>query len=321
MFRLSASPFAVRRRVWAVALSGCCALSPGAGLALDAAAQDGPDKLPVAPPYASAREALTNGLSDLQAGNLKGSLDALNYAADGGEPLAMWKLGHMYLRGEGGVAKDDVKAFRYFDALVRAYDEDKADRSVLGATANAFVAVAQYQLNGIPGSDVRPDPERALTLLQYAATNFKSTDAQFDLGRLYLDGTAVTAKDPVRAARWLALAASKGHRGAEATFGHLLFAGLGVPVQRARGLKWEILAKSGAQGPHDAWIVEGFAKDWALAGEDDREMALAYVSDGKLDDEIAGAQKAKEPMALGAIGPLPAPPAATAAASVSAEAK
>jgi len=315
MSLLSASPSAVRRRVWALALSGLCALAPNAARALDGATPDAPDKLPAPPAYASARQALDLGLTDLKAGDLKGSLDALNYAADGGDPLAMWKLGHMYLHGEAGLAKDDVKAFRYFDALVRAYDEDKFDRNMIGAMANAFVAVAQYQLAGIAGSDVRPDPERALTLLQYAATVFKSTDAQFALGRLYLGGTAVTEKDPIRAARWLALAATKGHRGAEATFGHVLFAGLGVPVQRARGLKWEILAKNGALAPHDQWIIDGFAKDWTLAGENDREMALAYVAEGKLDDETAAAlkaQKATEPMSLGAVGPLPVPAAAAA---------
>ena len=315
MSLLSASTYAVRRRVWAVALSGLCALAPCAAFALDGATQDAPNKLPAPPAYASARQALDLGLTDLKAGDLKASLDALNYAADGGDPLAMWKLGHMYLHGEAGLAKDDLKAFHYFDALVRAYDEDKFDRNMVGAMANAFVAVAQYHLVGIPGSGVRLDSERALTLLQYAATVFKSTDAQFDLGRLYLGGTAVTEKDPIRAARWLALAATKGHRGAEATFGHLLFAGLGVPVQRARGLKWEILAKNGALAPHDQWIVDGFAKDWSQAGENDREMALAYVAEGKLDDETPVAQKGKAPMPLGAIGPLSMPAAAGAPAA------
>ena len=293
MSLLSASPSAVRRRVWALALSGLCALAPNAARALDGATPDAPDKLPAPPAYASARQALDLGLTDLKAGDLKGSLDALNYAADGGDPLAMWKLGHMYLRGEAGLAKDDVKAFRYFDALVRAYDEDKFDRNMIGAMANAFVAVAQYQLAGIAGSDVRPDPERALTLLQYAATVFKSTDAQFALGRLYLGGTAVTEKDPIRAA----MALGGGQR------------------QPARGLKWEILAKNGALAPHDQWIIDGFAKDWTLAGENDREMALAYVAEGKLDDETAAAlkaQKATEPMSLGAVGPLPVPAAAAA---------
>ncbi len=296
----------ILRRLRLALLAGVACLAAAPALALDGQPANGPDKLLVAP-YADARQALDAGLTDLAAGDTKGSLKALNYAADGGEPLAMWKLGRMYSRGEDGVQRDDLQAYRYFDALVRGFDEDKIDARSLGAVVNGFIALAQYQLTGIPGSDVRADPEHALTLLQFAATNFKSTEAQFGLGNLYLNGAGAIAKDPVRAARWLALAASKGHKGAQATFGHLLFAGLGVPVQRARGLRWEMQAKAGAQPAKDDWIREGFARDWAQAGEDDREMALAYLGDAKPDDPTALAAKPGVPMSL-------LPPAAMAAA-------
>ena len=252
MVHFVASKFVMLRWVSALGI-GCMAAACGPALALDGNAPDGPDKLPPHV-FASPREALDDGINDLQAGNMPASLQALNYAADGGEPLALWRLGHIYQRGEGGVSQDDIKAYRYFDTLVRNFDEDKYDPHFASAIANAFVMVAQYQLTGIAGTDVRVDTERALTLLQFAATEFKSTDAEFALGRLYLDGTATTTRDPVRAARWLSLAATKGHKGAAATFGHLLFAGDGVPAQRARGLKWEIVAKNAAQSPHDDWI-------------------------------------------------------------------
>ena len=36
----------------------------------------------------------------------------------------------------------------------------------VAAIANAFVAVGVYSLNGIPNSEIKPDPERALELLR-----------------------------------------------------------------------------------------------------------------------------------------------------------
>jgi hypothetical protein len=192
----------------------------------------------------------------------------------------------MYESGTDGVQRDDVKAYRYFDALIRGYDEDRADPQSLGAVASAVVSLAQYELTGIAGSDVRPDPERAMNMLQYAATSFKSTEAQFRLGRIYLDGTAVTSKDVVRAARWLALAANKDHRGAEATLGHMMFTGQGMSTQHARGLAWEMRGLNGAQGAKDDWIRETYARDYAAASPDDREMAKGYYSFFKPGDRI-----------------------------------
>ena len=56
--------------------------------------------------------------------------------------------------------------------MVEDYDEDQPDRRNLSAISNAFVAVGVYCLNGIPNSEVRPDPQRAHELFQYAATIF-----------------------------------------------------------------------------------------------------------------------------------------------------
>ncbi len=95
---------------------------------------------------------------------------------------------------------------------------------------------------------------------------------------MYMDGAAGLARNNMRAARWLALAADKGHHPAQALLGHLLFLGEGVPRQRARGLMWLTIAKNGAQGAKDEWIRELEAKDFAAASDDDREVATAYLS-------------------------------------------
>ena len=63
----------------------------------------------------------------------------------------------MYADGQG-VPQDDLKAYHYFNQMVEDYDEDQPDRRNQGAISNAFVAVGVYCLNGIPNSEVRPDP-------------------------------------------------------------------------------------------------------------------------------------------------------------------
>jgi len=255
---------------------GVVGLAPVAAFALDGDKSVNPGKIPVQT-FASVQEALQAGVQDLAAGDTQSSVQALTYAADGGEPLAQWKLGRMYARGEG-VPRDDVKAYEYFERLVEGYNEDDPDRPDAAAISNAFVSVGVYCLNGIPNSAIKPDPERALEMFQYAATNFGDSDAQYNLARMYIDGAAGLARDNMRAARWLALAADKGHHPAQALLGHLLFLGDGVPRQRARGLMWLTIAMNGAQGAKDDWIRELHAKDFAAASDDDREAAEAFLS-------------------------------------------
>lgn len=235
------------------------------------------DKIPLKL-FKSAQQALRAGIDDLRAGDAKSSVEALKYAAAGGQSLAQWKLGRMYAEGQG-VPHDDYQAYQYFDQLIQSYNEDDPERRDIPAVSNAFVAVGVYCLNGIPNTDVKPDPERALEMFQYAATNFGDPDAQYNLARMYMDGAAGLTKNNMRAARWLALAAEKQHRPAQALLGHLLFEGVGVPRQRSKGLMWLTIAKSAAQGPKDEWINDLYVKDFAAASDDDRQVAALYLAD------------------------------------------
>src|SRR5690349_18410090 len=55
------------------------------------------------------------------------SLNSLQYAAEGGHPVAasvaQWKLGRMYADGDG-VIQDDLRAFEYFSRIANAHAED-----------------------------------------------------------------------------------------------------------------------------------------------------------------------------------------------------
>ena len=195
------------------------------GLAFNGSTSDAAPKISPKS-FASAEQALRVGVDDLNAGNAASSVDALTYAAEGGQPIARWKLGEMYADGVG-VARDDVKAYHYFNQLVQDYDEDAPSQRDRGAVSNAFVAVGVYCLTGIPKSDVRADPERARELFQYAATTFGDPDAQYNLAHMYIVGAGGLAKDNLVAMRWLMLASAKGHRPSQALLGHMLFVGDG----------------------------------------------------------------------------------------------
>src|SRR5271168_4745633 len=165
-----ATPFALV--VAAIFLAGTSAT-----IALDGSPDSKPPAKISPKTFTSAKEALRVGVNDLRAGDAKSSVQALTYAAEGGETLARWKLGSMYASGEF-VPRNDLMAYKYFEQLVDSYDEDALDHRDIGAISNAFVAVGAYNLTGIPNSEITPDPERALEMFQFAATNFGDPEAQ-----------------------------------------------------------------------------------------------------------------------------------------------
>jgi uncharacterized protein len=260
------------RRRFAFAIIGSMTLGWGPAFAFDGSTSDPSDKIPKN--FSDPKQALQAGITDLKAGDADASVRALTYAADSGQDLARWKLGEMYADGQG-VQQDDLKAYHYFNQLVEDYDEDQPDRRNLSVVSNAFVAVGVYCLNGIPNSDVRPDPDRAHELFQYAATIFGNPNAQYNLAHMYIVGAGGLAKDNIAAIRWLAVAAERGHPPSEALLGHMLFMGDGVPHQRARGLMWLEFAKDAAPAPSDAWIRDLYQRDLESASEGDRQAAAA----------------------------------------------
>ena len=136
------------------------------------------------------------------------AIAALKYAAAGGETLAQWKLATIYATGDG-VPHDDLKAYDYFSQIISGYDEDDPDWRDKSVVSNAFVAIGTYSLNGIADTKVRPDPERARLMFNYAATTFGDATAQYNLARLYLDGVRRRQGQPAR----LALALPRGGQG------------------------------------------------------------------------------------------------------------
>lgn len=220
-------------------------------------------------------EAFRSGTQALRAGNTDQAVTSLQYAAEQGVAAAQWKLGRMYAEGDG-VGRNNLRAFEYFQRIANTHADDNPNTPQARFVANAFVSLGHYYLEGIPNSSVRADASRAQQMYAYAASYFGDADAQFHLGRLLLAGQGGT-KDPRQAARWLRLAANKGHSPAQALLGSLLFTGGdAIARQAALGLMWLTLAKDGAASDQ-AWIAEKYASAFKSASEDERAMALMYL--------------------------------------------
>lgn len=262
---------------WALAL---LVVPTAAPRALDASIRTPaqvPAQVPVADKgYRSAKDALRAGVREYNAGDKQGAARALEYAAGQGHALALWKLGRMYAEGDG-VPHDDLKAFEFFSRIADASTDDGPDPQNSAVLGSAFTALGTYFLEGIKGSYVRPNPERAYDMFNYAASYYGDPNAQYNLARLYLDGTGVES-DPRQAARWFNLAAEKGHHPAQALLGDMLVNGLGgIPIQRVKGLMWLSLAREGAESRKDDWIVGLYDKNWAAANDDDRAEAQTQL--------------------------------------------
>ena len=228
-------------------------------------------------PFASSREALRAGATRYyETGDKAGAAKALGYAAEQGHPAALWKLGKMLAAGDG-VPQDPLKAFEHFSRIADEHADEAPDSQNARFISNAFVSLGAYYLDGIPNTYVKADPIRAREMFSYAASYFGDPDAQYNLARMYIDG-AGGAKDARQAARWLNLAAEKGHAAAQAMLGNLLINGAdGVPRQTARGLGLLQMAREAADPSRDAWIIELHGHAFAATSEKDHDAARVFI--------------------------------------------
>jgi hypothetical protein len=200
-------------------------------------------------------------------------ISALEDAAAAGQPMALWQLGLMYESGEG-VKKDPVKAFGYFSQIADEH-ADTAPRGVeADIVAQSFVKVGEYYREGLPEAGIAKDEDYSNKLVMHAASYFGDADAQYRVGKLYLDDEEL-GDNPLQSARWLALAARKGHAGAQAQLGNMLFNGDGIEANPVEGLMWLTVASRRAAGTIDEkWIQELLQAAMSLATPVDRAEAV-----------------------------------------------
>lgn len=213
---------------------------------------------------------LDSAAVDLSGDNL---LSALEGAASAGDPMALWQLGLMYESGTG-VEQDKGRAFGYFAQIASENAEMSRSRPEADIVAQSFVKVGTYYSVGIPGANVHSDPEKAYRTLYHAATVFGDADAQYQLFMTEQENGFL----PAQSARWLVLAARKGHPAAQARLGDLLFTGDGIEAQPVEGLMWLNLAYRRALGTGD----EGWIRDLA-------EYATAHAAPAEIEAALRAA--------------------------------
>jgi TPR repeat protein len=225
-----------------------------------------------AAPSMSPKDAYRTASEALKTGEKARAVISLQYAADHGHGFALWQLGRMYAEGDG-VKRDDYRAFEYFQKFADSHADDNPEIPRARFVANAFVALGQYYLEGIPDTPVTASPETARRMFAHAASYFGDPEAQYQLAMLYVDGNGVV-RDAKRAVPWLVLAANKGHYKSQAMLGRILFNGEHGMRQRASGLMWLTIACDGP-GAKVPWIAQ--LRETAVSQSTDDERAMAYI--------------------------------------------
>jgi uncharacterized protein len=212
------------------------------------------------------------GFSAYKSGHKEQAVEAYRYAAENGQIGARWKLARMYAEGDG-VARNDYEAFKFFNEIAQQDVEPGSPEE--SYVSDALVALGDYLKEGIPGSPVRANPAAAQEFYMRAAANYRNPVAQFEMGNMFLKGEGGVKASIRQAGRWFQLAAEKGHAGAQATLGNLLFQSGKV----VRGLAMMTAALERANPGDRGWIRSMQEEAFSLAGESDRRTAIALAED------------------------------------------
>jgi hypothetical protein len=229
------------------------------------------------PPYASATEAYRQGTNALKAGRAAVALPALEYAAKRGVLGAQIKLARAFSAGRD-VPKDDAKAFTYYEQIADQQADISPSSPIAKYAAEAFVALGEYYLDGIPAMPLVANPSYAADLFRHAASYFGNAEAQYRLARLYMNGDGVE-KNVGLAVNWLAIAAKKQHAASQATLGEILWRGQEMRPRRTRGLALIMLAHENAlaAGKEPQWIGDLYQEAFGRSDVATRKDATAMM--------------------------------------------
>lgn len=212
------------------------------------------------------------GFSAYKSGHKDQAVEAYRYAAENGQIGATWKLARMYAEGDG-VQRDDYEAYKFFTEIVQQDVEPGSPEETY--ISDALVALGGYMKAGIPGTSVKPNMIAAQEYYMRAAANYRNPNAQFEIGKMFLRGEGGVRMSIRQAGRWLQLAAEKGHAGAQATLGNLLF----QSGKSVRGLAMMTAALERAAPGDQPWIRNMQEEAFSLADESDRRTAIALAQD------------------------------------------
>ena len=208
------------------------------------------------------------------AGNDALNVDAVRAAAERGDAVAQYKLGKMYVIGQG-VEKDDVQAVAWFR-------KSAEQGSAGGQNGLGFM----YR----NGRGVQQDDAQAIAWFRKAAEQ-GNANAQRNLGNMYLDGRGVQ-HDDAQAVAWFRKAAEQGDAASQAALGIMYEHGLGAPEDDRQAVAW--YHKAAEQGNADAQYNLGVMYESGRGIQKDRAQAIAWYQKAAGN----GNEKAKRKSAL-----------------------
>ncbi len=205
-------------------------------------------------------------------GKSEEAVEVLKYAAENGNSAAQWKLARIYQTGDG-VQQNSLEAFAIFQKIANQSSYAIPNTPSWQYGAEAFVALGNYYKIGIPNTVIKADESKARVMYTTAAMIYRHPDAQFELGRLQINNDKVygQARSGIRN---LSLAYEKGHVGAEALLGYLIFEGEHTNFDPVRGLFMLGNAKRRASARDLEWINQIYDEAYSLARPDDRTQAV-----------------------------------------------
>lgn len=233
---------------------------------------------------------------------------AFRFAAEKNQLAAKWKLGRMYAIGDG-VHQDEGLAFKLYREIADEYSEIRPKFQDRIFVSNAVASVADYYRTGIKSARLKPNIRLAVDFYYRAAALYGNRHAQYQLGRIYLDGK-LGKSQPIQAARWLRAAAKKSHPAAQAVLGKMLFEGNGIRRRRVQGLMLMTMAVgSNARGKVAGkfrWIKEWREKAFKAASQEERVEAVK-LADRKFASTVGTTKvkKAGKKLATAPVARLP----------------
>lgn len=174
----------------------------------------------------------------VEAAALAGNLDALSTMAVG------------YREGRS-VERDLAKAVAYDRAITEGFANVTPRTPEADLVVAAILRLAESYRTGLPEAGLGRRPDLAVALLTHGASVFGDSEAQYRLGVALLEQAGNDAREARRAARWLLLAARKGHVEAQVALGTHL-ARQSSEASRLRGAHW---LEAAARAEHAAASV------------------------------------------------------------------
>ena len=176
-----------------------------------------------------------------------GPMAALEAAAEGGDLEALAALSRHFREGSD-TAIDPRRAINYDRRIVEGFAHVAAHSKDAATVVAAMLRLADAYAHGVPDARLGPRRDVAQALLTHGASVFGDSEAQYRLGVLLLGRAGGDASAGRQAARWLLLAARKGHVAAQVALGqHLTLQS--SEASRLKGAYWlETAARNGVAG-------------------------------------------------------------------------